>query len=123
MHERSLVQCLIKQIDEECATRRIDQFIGVRLEIGEFSGVEVALLSIAFEEMAALHWRRSVQLHVTRVPLTARCTKCQSEFFVEQFRFICPLCNHAIVKVIAGEELRLTSLIAARSEHIEGFVA
>lgn len=120
MHERSIVQALIEQIADEMQARGLHDVTEVRIEIGEFSGLEPALLSLAFAEMSSSHWNRDVQLHLDVVPLTARCRHCAAEFHVERFRFICPICNHAGVDVIAGEELRLISLIAAGSTTVEG---
>lgn len=110
MHERTIVQTLIEQIDEELRRRMLAGLAEVRLEIGEFSGIEPALLELAFEEMAAVHWQRDVILDLQIVPLIARCHHCRSEFPVERFRFVCPACQGTAVEIIKGEELRLISL-------------
>lgn len=112
MHERSLVNRLLEQIDDELCRRTISGLTAVRLEIGEFAGVEPSLVQIAFEELAAARWPSEVRLDLNVVPLTARCRKCLEEFHVERFRFVCPRCDHAGVDIIAGEELRLISLTA-----------
>ena len=110
MHERSLVSRLIEQIEDELRIRQRGGLTAVRLEIGEFAGVEPSLLELAFQEMAADRWQRDVELRLDVVPLTARCQRCGEEFHVERFRFVCPKCDHAAVDVIAGEDLRLVSL-------------
>jgi hydrogenase nickel incorporation protein HypA/HybF len=122
MHERSLARTLIDQIDEECRARHIRELVGVRLEVGEFAGIEPVLLESAFAELAAEQWPQTVQLSVTRVPLRARCALCQTEFLVERFQFLCPTCNHAHVMVIAGEELRLVSLLTNESRAVESVI-
>lgn len=120
MHERSLVQILLEQIEDELQSRGLHGLTEVRLEIGEFTGVEPSLLALAFAEMSASRWRRDLQLRLDVVPLTARCRQCATDFRVERFRFVCPNCDHAGVDVIAGEELRLVSLTAAGSPALEG---
>lgn len=117
MHERSLVAYLIRQIDEELQSRGLTRLHEVRLEIGEFAGVEPILLQLAFEDMAANHWTGSVRLCWSTVPLTARCRQCVAEFAVEGFRFVCPHCSGRDVDVVAGEELKLVSLRAESTPH------
>ena len=112
MHERSLVQTLIEQIDDELARRGLQHLEEVRLEVGEFSGVEPLLMQVAFEELAAGHWPQPVRLIWSTTPLTARCLACRQEFEVERFRFICPACEHRQVEIVGGEDIRLVSVRA-----------
>ena len=119
MHERSIVRVLLEQIEDELRVRQLGGLTEVRLEVGEFAGIEPALLELAFTEMSADRWRHPVSLQLEVVPLTARCRHCATEFRVERFRFVCPACHHAGVDVIAGEELRLISLITDRFPSLE----
>lgn len=119
MHERSLVNRLLEQVDDELCRRQISGLTAVRLEIGEFAGIEPTLVQMAFEELAADRWQCHVRLDLNVVPLTARCRQCLEEFHVERFRFVCPRCDHAGVDIIAGEELRLVSLTANEPASLE----
>jgi hydrogenase nickel incorporation protein HypA/HybF len=122
MHERSLAQALIQQIDDEIRTRALRRLREVHLEIGEFAGVEPRLLASAFEELATNHWPIAVQLQWKSVPLTARCRSCVQEFRVERFRFVCPVCGHRQVDITAGEEIKLVGLRAdTTSPQMSGF--
>lgn len=112
MHERSLALSLIRQIDDELRERGLHQLSEVRLAIGEFAGVEPALLASAFEELAAAHWESSPRLRLDIVPLTARCHACGQEFNVHRFRFVCPQCGSQQTETTAGEELQLVSVRA-----------
>jgi hydrogenase nickel incorporation protein HypA/HybF len=114
MHERSLVLQLIDQVCREAAERGLDEIHEIHLQVGEFSGVESRLVQLAFEELAPLTWTHRVELKVDTVQLTAKCEKCQCQFHVEAFRFICPECRSGDVRVISGEELQLVSLSARR---------
>jgi hydrogenase nickel incorporation protein HypA/HybF len=114
MHERSLVKALIEQIIEEAARRKLGRLHEVRLQLGEFSGVEPALVESAFAEMAVDVWGHAVRLVVEVVPLTARCPACALPFHVNAFRFICPRCGGGDEQITAGEELQLVSLRAER---------
>ena len=115
MHERSLVKGLIEKVIEEGRNRRVGQIHEIRIEIGEFSGVEPLLVKSAFDEMAVEYWPTPVQLSIEVVPLTAICHVCESNFRVTDFRFFCPKCGGGEVTVTGGEELRLVSLRAEAS--------
>ncbi len=112
MHERALVQSILRQIDDELKSRRLHKLCEVRLAIGEFSGIEPRLLELAFNELIADVWPQPVALHCQVVSLTARCRACDQEFSVERFHFVCPGCGGRQVEVIAGEEISLVSLKA-----------
>jgi len=112
MHERSLVKGLIEQVLEDARIRSLGQIHEIKIEIGEFSGVESPLVQSAFDEMAGEYWPFQVRLVIDRIPLTAICQNCQESFRVTDFRFICPQCRSGDIKVTAGEEIRLVSLRA-----------
>lgn len=120
MHERSLVKTLIEQVLEEGRVRGLGRIHEVRLQIGEFSGVEPSLVESAFAEMASESWDTAVRLTVEVVPLTATCLTCSEAFHVESFRFVCPRCGGGNIQVTAGEELRLVSVRAERQTACEG---
>ena len=115
MHERSLVKGMIEQVLEEGRIRGLGQIHEIRIEIGEFSGVEPLLLKSAFDEMAVEYWPTPVQLRIDVIPLTANCQTCHENFRVTDFRFVCPKCGGGDVAITAGEEMRLVSLNAEAS--------
>ena len=115
MHERSLVKSLIEQVCEEARLRQLGRIHIIRLELGEFSGVEPQLVELAFDEMALQIWDHTVRIEVTVIPLTARCSACGTTFRVQSFRFVCPQCHSPSVEIEAGEEIRLASLEAEPS--------
>lgn len=119
MHERSLVRQLIEQVEEELRNRSLSSLTAIHLAIGEFSGVEPSLIEVAFQEMAADQWPSGVRLVVNVIPLAAHCRRCGENFRVEQFRFVCPICECATVDVVAGEEMQLVSLTVADCKSTE----
>ncbi len=120
MHERSIVKCLIDLVREEADTRHLGEIRGIQLEIGEFSGVEPRLVETAFYEMVPDYWSDDVTLQVKVVHLSALCRRCNQEFRVEHFHFICPHCASYDVRVTAGEEIRLLNIVAERQSTCGG---
>lgn len=121
MHERSLVRGLIEQVSEELRLRKLGRLHGIRLELGEFSGVEPSLVKLAFEEMSRDAWGHDVELELVVIPLTAECIGCGTLFPVEAFRFVCPDCQGNNVQIRSGEQMQLASLNAESANERERF--
>jgi hydrogenase nickel incorporation protein HypA/HybF len=83
----------------------------VRLSIGEFSGVEPALLRSAFDELVSGTPLQSAVLQLAEVSLEARCEVCGHQFAVERFAFECPECASRRVTIVRGEDLMIESLV------------
>jgi len=107
MHEYSLVRSLLNQMEAICRQHDAARITAVDLSVGEFSGVDADLLQSAFEQLSAERWPTPIRLVVTRVPLTATCGPCQKSFPVQQFHFVCPVCQANDVTISSGEGLVL----------------
>lgn len=80
MHEYSIVQALLSQVDREAKARGASSVHRLRLKIGELSGVEVDLLTTAFETFR----ERSL------------CARAALEVEKVEASWICPCCGSAI---------------------------
>ena len=110
MHERSLVRALLRQVEALAAEHVPHRIIGIRLRIGEFSGVEPELLRSAYDDLAEHTTLRGAELAIERVPLEAVCRQCGTRFHVNNFRFECAKCSSAELTIAGGEELLLESV-------------
>lgn len=110
MHEYSLVEALLDQVEAIRCGQAADRVVSVQVRIGEFSGVEPDLLEDAFEVLSGKRWQYPVKLVMERVVLQASCGDCHQTFVVNEYQFCCPLCESGDVQVIQGEELLLESL-------------
>lgn len=110
MHERSLVQDLLRQVERLMREHGARRLLKVSVSAGEFSGVEPELLRLAFEELAPESAARGAVLELAEVPLEARCGECDHLFRVRRFRFQCPQCRGRQVTVVRGEGLVLESV-------------
>jgi hydrogenase nickel incorporation protein HypA/HybF len=110
MHERSLVRAMLANIEDLMQQQGGGQVIAINVSVGDFSGVELDLLRIAFDDLAWSTCARGALLNVQRVSLEARCLDCYYEFHVQRFRFECPQCGHRDIKVVRGEGLMLESV-------------
>jgi hydrogenase nickel incorporation protein HypA/HybF len=110
MHERSLVQSLLRQVQALAADYPASRVVAVRVRIGEFSGVEPELLCSAYDHLVENTAVRGATLTVERVPLEASCDQCGKLFAVEHYHFQCPVCGSLKVTIRGGEELLLDSI-------------
>ena len=113
MHEVSLVRSLLEQVDRIVTEEGGRAAVEVRVEIGPLSGVESLLVKEAFTELAG-----DATLIIDEVPLTARCQSCNTEFELENFRFICPHCGSRETSVVRGDAFRLMSVTIDVSEDV-----
>ena len=110
MHEFSMVQALLQRVRELAQQQRPGRVRFVRVQIGEFSGVDPDLLQSAFADSVAGTDLAQVELRITCLALTAACRSCAHEFMVDQFSFVCPRCQVTQVDIVRGDEFVLESL-------------
>jgi len=110
MHERSLVQTLLEQVRGICRDRNLSGINGIRIGVGDFSGVEANLLQNAYDEISADFFETPVQLEIDRIPLKGTCRDCRETFEIRDYTFICPDCQGTSVQIVSGNELQLISL-------------
>jgi hydrogenase nickel incorporation protein HypA/HybF len=118
VHEVSLVQSLLKQVDEIVHANHGRSAVEVRVEIGPLSGVESLLVKAAFAQLTAGTQHGDTTLTIDEVPLTAHCPSCQTEFELEGFRFVCPRCGSRATRVVRGDAFRLMSVTVDVPEEI-----
>lgn len=115
MHEYSLMRALLRQVEALAEQHRA---VGVReivLSVGEFSGVEVELLPLAFAELSQGTLAAAAVLSVESVPLEGICQICERSNHIESFRFLCSACGGP-VRVVRGEELLVERILLELEE-------
>ena len=120
MHERSLAQALIRQVDRIVAENGGGRAAEVRVQVGPLSGVEPLLLQTAFEHCARETSAESASLLIDEVPLTAVCDACDRTFEIADYRFRCRHCAAESVRVTQGDGLLLVSVAIRAVEPAEG---
>ena len=110
MHERSLVRALLAEVGELLNGNGAHRVKSIRVNVGEFSGVEPELFRLAFADMTGSPPFKDAVLELATVALEARCQECDHLFRVASFRFDCPRCGGTRTVVVRGEELMLESV-------------
>ena len=116
MHEFSLVQGLLEQVDVLRREQQAERVVSIHVSVGEFSGVEPELFREAYQTLIEETPLRGAELQMNCVPLESRCDECGHDFAVERFRFECPKCESTAVTVVSGEGLVLESVTVEQEE-------
>tara|TARA_R110002095_G_scaffold3777_2_gene11197 strand:+ start:963 stop:1334 length:372 start_codon:yes stop_codon:yes gene_type:complete len=120
MHERSLVQNLLHQVEQIVVEQGGGQVAEIYVQLGDLSGVEPLLFQMAFDDMAPAVFSAGCQLTLEVVPVTAICSECDHQFEIVDFQFRCPACQAGSVQVIQGDEVKLISVTIDSNHSVEG---
>lgn len=110
MHELSVCQGLMRQIEtlaREHAARAVSK---ITLRIGPLSGVEPHLLQQAFPLASAGSMAEAAALVIESLPVRVRCRECGAESEAKPNQLICKQCGAWKTQLLSGDELLLASV-------------
>lgn len=105
MHEYSIVQALMSQVEAEARKHNATVVDKIQLKIGELAGVEVDLLRTAFETFRDRSICARAELTIEIVPAVWNCPSCQQRFEVGA-RLQCKECGRP-AHLSSGDEILL----------------
>ena len=111
MHELSIVEALIGQVQQEIdhsgATGRI---VRLDLVIGRLSGVCCDSIRFALELLAPGTPLASAEVRIEEPKANCRCDRCGARSDIDGWLFDCPRCGSRETTVEGGRELLLQSI-------------
>jgi len=110
VHELSVCQGLIRQVEHIAAENEAKAVDRILLKVGALSGVEPGLLEHAFTIAREGTVAAGARLDIETGPVRVRCRVCNGGGEVAVNRLVCPDCGDWQVDVSEGEELLLLSL-------------
>lgn len=105
MHEYSIVQALIERVDAEARAHRATAVHRLSVRIGELSGVEVDLLTTAYETFRERTICEGAELDVQPVSARWQCPRC-ARVIGRGDVLRCPTCAMP-ARLAAGDEIML----------------
>jgi len=120
MHELSIVEALIEQVQRELD--RAGQTGGcvreLHLSIGRLSGVNVESIRFAFELLAPGSIVDGAELKVVEPAAECVCRQCDARTEIEGLVTQCPACGSDEVQITGGRDLTLDSIEVETAEHL-----
>lgn len=108
MHEVSIVEALVEQVQAQAASRNAKAVHSVSVRVGELSGVVPELLGTAFEFVRENTLCEGARLEIEFVPARWQCPECHAEPS-RGGPLACAGCG-APLRLVAGGELTLMRL-------------
>jgi hydrogenase nickel incorporation protein HypA/HybF len=110
MHEMSIAQSLVDILQDEMTKHHANVLRSVRLHIGQLSAIVPESLSFCFEVMTTGTPMEGAQLVMEIIPLRGACRKCERDFEIKDYVFICPHCGSPDIETIAGQDLSIVDM-------------
>ncbi|MBT8441893.1 MAG: hydrogenase maturation nickel metallochaperone HypA [Gammaproteobacteria bacterium] len=110
MHELSVCNALVTQVELIAAQNRAGRVARIELEVGPLSGVEPDLLRRAYPLAIAGTVAADAELVIDIPDVVVHCTECETESSVASNRLLCGRCGDFRTQIVSGEELILKRL-------------
>lgn len=114
MHELSICQALLEQVEAVARQEGALQVVQVRVGIGPLSGVEPQLLQQAFQLARAGSIAATASLLIDRLPVRVSCRECGQETEAEVANLVCGNCGDWHTRLVSGDEMLLTQVELVR---------
>lgn len=110
MHELSVCQALIDQVEQVAREQHAARVSAVHLSVGPLSGVEPQLLEHAYPLAAAGSIAAAATLHIDAAPIRVYCDQCEQESSATASSLVCAGCGNWRTTLVSGDELLLTHI-------------
>ena len=114
MHELSICQALIEQVEAVARKEGALQVVQVRVGIGPLSGVEPQLLQQAFQLARAGSIAATASLLIDHLPVRVSCSECGQETEAGVANLACGNCGDWHTRLVSGDEMLLTQVELVR---------
>ena len=114
MHELSICQALIEQVEAVASKEGAVQVVQVRIGIGPLAGVEPQLLEQAFQLARAGSIAATASLLIDHLPLKVSCRQCGQETAAKATNLACGTCGNWQTQLVSGDEMLLLQVELAR---------
>ncbi|GAC1450864.1 MAG: hydrogenase maturation nickel metallochaperone HypA [Ktedonobacterales bacterium] len=111
MHELAIAESLVDAVEARATECHAVRVKGVRLRVGEASGVVADSLTYCFEMLTSLNPTLAhARLAIEVTPHRAWCRPCAAEFAVVNFVAQCPACGEWSAETRSGTELQVLDM-------------
>lgn len=115
MHELSVCQALVRQLEEIAQREGAARITKVTVRIGPLSGVEPQLLRQAYPIASAGSAAARAELVLETLPIRVLCDSCRAESDATANRLVCGACGDYHTRMLSGDELLLAQVELERA--------
>ncbi|MEJ2604315.1 MAG: hydrogenase maturation nickel metallochaperone HypA [Gammaproteobacteria bacterium] len=119
MHELSVCQALVGQVEAIARRESAARVTTIRLAIGPLSGVEAELLRRAWPLAAGATIAEDAELIIEEADIRVACSVCGAESDAKANRLLCGECGDWRTRLVSGDEMLLTRLELERATDVE----
>ena len=116
MHEMPIAAAIVEQAIEAVSPHRATRINVVEVEIGRMRQVVPEALEVAFAAVSDGTIAQGARLKIAQIEMEAVCRRCDHRFRPEIGLYLCPNCEQADVRIVAGNDMILKSIIAETPE-------
>ena len=117
MHELSICQSLIHQVENIALERNALCVTSIIIGIGPLSGVEAQLLKNAYTVASAGTVAEHAELIIETLPIRVKCSLCGSESDALPNKLICKQCGDWRTRLLSGDEMMLLRVEFEKAVH------
>jgi hydrogenase nickel incorporation protein HypA/HybF len=110
MHELSIAQALVEQVEAAATKEHAQRVVRVVITVGALSGVDPEALRSLFPLVAEGTVTADAELVVEPVKARVRCRACAREEVAETTFIRCSVCGSRDVELVAGRELHIKTV-------------
>jgi hydrogenase nickel insertion protein HypA len=112
MHEASLIESLLEQVQSSVAAAEVrGRVTAIVVDCGRLSGVEPQLAALAFQRLAPAYGMAEATLELHETPLRVRCETCRGERTLADLVFRCDACGSVDLAILSGDAFVLQQIV------------
>lgn len=119
MHELSVCQALVRELDALARREHALRITRVVVRIGPLSGVEPQLLRQAYPLACAGTVADGAELILEDLPVRVQCESCGAESEAAVNRLVCGVCGDYRTRLLSGDEMLLAHVEIERGAEAE----
>jgi hydrogenase nickel incorporation protein HypA/HybF len=110
MHELSIANEIINIANQYIPAGNKSDILSVKVEIGKLSNILADSLEFCYEVLVGDTKLKGSKLIIEEIPVTVVCEDCGETTIIENVIFQCKYCESTKVKLVTGNELKVTEL-------------
>lgn len=112
VHEMAIARNIVDIAVAAAERANAGRIVRVNVLAGELRGIIPAQLIFCFGLMSENTIASGAHLNLEITPLIGRCRKCQDDFRVKDYSYVCPKCQGQDVDIVGGTELQVKDIEA-----------